>query len=215
MRKNIQLITTGSIIIAIGIFAFIIVRLFDRGDIVFTDQDTVTEPVIRRNDPFIGSTNPTSLLVLYSNFTCINCRDASNVIRRLVSDYNITVVWKHFPDNQLNPESERASIAAYCAHEQGYFWDFHDILHSNRDDLGPDVYTSAVEALGMRERKFNRCMESDESASYVNDSLKEASDLNLTAAPTLYVDTERFTGQLDEIDLRELLDNLEAAAQQL
>jgi len=183
-----------------------IVALFDRDEVIFTDLDTIEEPVIRGSDPYLGSFNPDAVLVLYSNFTCPTCREMSSALKRIVKDYNITLIWKDIPNDSLNPESTNASIAAHCANEQGAFWDFHDLLLANQNELGSNMYQDVAAMLGLRAHKFNRCLKDDSIKELINTSIEEAEDLEVTAPPTLIINDERFTGMVIENELRELLD---------
>ncbi len=208
MKLTAHAIILPAILLVIIILGFITFHLFDRGSVVFTDLNTPTSPTIRSTDPFIGSISPDAVLVLYSNFTCPSCKEMSHIMQRLALDYNITIVWKDFPNDSLNPESTNAAIAAQCAGNQGYFWEYHDILHEHRIELGGQAYTDIAEMIDLNLPKFNRCLSGEKMAGVVHDSAQEAEDLSLTTAPTIFVNTERLTGAVSENDLRTLLDNL-------
>jgi protein-disulfide isomerase len=203
MRKQVSYIIFAAMAITLTVMIFILINLFDRGKVVFTDINKPVGPIVTANDPFMGSTSPDLRLVLFSNFTCPTCEEFSNTVRKVVPDYNVTLIWKSLPNNTLNPESTRASEAAMCAGEQNLFWQYHNLLMSQKGVLNDNVYTELAIRSGIRLPKFSRCLERGKYRQPINDAIEEAGRLGVTASPTLYVGNDRFaTGTISEADLR-------------
>ena len=80
--------------------------------------------------------NPEAKIVVeeFSDFQCIACyRFWTNFEPEFIEKYVATgdVLFKYVPFSFIGNESFQAAEAAYCAEEQGRFWDYHDMLFLN------------------------------------------------------------------------------------
>ena len=65
---------------------------------------------------------------------------------------------KHYPMNgdcnfrmggeRMHEHACTAASAAHCAGEQGKFWEMHDLLYDNQQDLGEESYKSHAQSPG-------------------------------------------------------------------
>ena len=60
-------------------------------------------------------------------------------------------VFRNFPLAQLHPEAESAAETAEFAGAHGHFWEVHDALYENQDELGLPFYLALAEALNLPE----------------------------------------------------------------
>ena len=125
----------------------------------------------------VGSANAPITITEYSDFQCPFCmhfwRDTEE---QLVSTYvaagKVRLVYRSYgnflSDNiqqstgVSNSESQDAAAAAYCAGDQGKFWEYHDILFANQTgegvgDFAPSHLTAIAEKLGLNLTAFNSC----------------------------------------------------------
>lgn len=207
MRKEVGLIITFSLIITLLVFIFILINLFDRGSVVFTDLNQPAGPIVSQEDPHVGNLNPEIRLVLFSNFTCPTCEDFSRRVLRVIPDYDIILIWKNLPNDTLNSQSTNASIAALCAAEQNMFWSYHNQLMAKQGVLSENIYFDLANRLNLREASFRRCYERKQTESIIEDSIEEADRLGITGVPTLFIGDDRFAvGNVTEERLRERLE---------
>jgi protein-disulfide isomerase len=197
-------------ILALIIFVFLIVKLFDRGGIEYTDEVEQTLPQLLNIDPMVGATGPQVVLVHYANFSCEQCESTAKMLRSIVEDYpeQVILVWKDFPNDSLNPESTPAASAARCAQKQHHFWNYHDLLLSHQNELGDALYEAIALELDLNMWRFNRCVRKDSELDRVLESAQDADNLNLTAAPTIYVNGISYTGDVSETELRSTINQL-------
>jgi protein-disulfide isomerase len=86
----------------------------------------------------IGSESAPVELMEFSDFECPWCAryavlQVPDIKARLVEGGRLRVRFMHYPlDNHT--KSPQAHLAAACAHEQGRFWEMHDLLFENQDD---------------------------------------------------------------------------------
>lgn len=209
MNKSIQAIFAIVGILVIAIFTALIFQLFNSGDISYTGEEEVTTPVILNSDPMIGSTNPKITVVFYGSFSCKTCEKLSNDLREILKEFptDMIIVWKDFPNESLNPESTKAAIAARCAQEQNQFWAYHDLLMSHQNQLGNELYKAIGLELNLKENKFNRCIDKESTRGLVDAGFKQSVDLGLPAAPTIYINGTRHSGEISKFEIRNIIES--------
>ena len=62
------------------------------------------------------------------------------MIRELLDEFGdeLRYVWRHLPLNDVHPYAQMAAEAAEAAGAQGKFWQMHDRLLADQDDLTPE-----------------------------------------------------------------------------
>src|SRR5690606_22400224 len=114
--------------------------------------------------------NPAAPIVVeeFSDFQCIACfRFWQNYEEDFISRYVATgdVLFKYVPFSFLGDESIQAAEAAYCALDEGKFWDYHDTLFlnwngENTGNFSDKRLVAFAGALGLDEGNFRTCLNS-------------------------------------------------------
>src|SRR5215216_1504278 len=101
-------------------------------------QTALSQPVVLSIDdaPFLGSKDAKVTLVEFSDFQCPFCaRHSQNTLPAIVKEYvdagKVKYVLRDFPIASLHPRAQKSHEAAYCAGEQGKYWDMYHRLFSN------------------------------------------------------------------------------------
>ena len=94
---------------------------------------------LKDDDVVQGDANAPVTIVEFSDFQCPYCgrnfEQTYPQIKKLYIDTGkVKYVMRDFPLN-FHPEAQKAAEAAGCAEEQGKFWEMHDKLFSNQQDL--------------------------------------------------------------------------------
>jgi protein-disulfide isomerase len=140
------------------------------------------------DDPYVGPEDAPIVIVEFSDFNCGYCRRFhSDTFNALLEKYpnQIRFVYRDFP--VTSQESFYAAQAAQCAHEQGEFWDYHDLLFSGELTLGREAYVSYAEQLGLDSDDFLNCLDTERYAEEVSGDASFASNLGLTGTPTFFI----------------------------
>jgi protein-disulfide isomerase len=160
------------------------------------------------NDPVRGPANAPITIVEYSDFQCPFCARVNPTLERIRQTYGdrVRIVFKDFPLPN-HGEAPKAAEAAYCAGEQGKYWEMHDRLFANQQALQLPALKQHAEALGLDTAAFNQCLDSGKHASRVTENLKAGEALGISSTPTLFVNGrpvvgaqpfEYFKGIIDE-----------------
>ncbi len=100
-------------------------------------RPTVEQPaasLIRPHNPTIGNPNAPITIVAFIDFECPFCQRAYPTFARIIDTYApaTNIVFKHFPVESIHPRAQQASMAAQCAHEQGKFWEYYNLLFTKK-----------------------------------------------------------------------------------
>ena len=83
--------------------------------------------------------------------------------------------------------SMKAATAALAAYDQGKFWEFHDQLFANQDDLSDEKVTEIAGNLKLDLKRLRLKMEDPKLEELVDRDLEEAKKLGVMGTPWVYV----------------------------
>lgn len=93
-------------------------------------------PVTSR-DHSLGSADALVTLVEYGDYECPHCALAHPVTRQLVREFGarLRFVFRNFPLVEVHPMAAPAAEAAEFAGDHDRFWQMHDGIYENQDQL--------------------------------------------------------------------------------
>ena len=88
------------------------------------------------SSPVRGPADAWITVVEFSDFECPYCGAVQATLATVLPEYgtDVRVVFEHFPLS-LHPYARTTAIAAECAHAQGRFWQFHDLVFGGQAAL--------------------------------------------------------------------------------
>jgi protein-disulfide isomerase len=87
-----------------------------------------------------------------------------------------------------------AHLAAAAAGRQGKFWEFHDKLFANQQELNPDAYKRYAQELGLDVARFEKDLADPELRKKVDADRAEALLLGVTGTPAFFVNGRFLSG---------------------
>lgn len=167
-------------------------------------EDALVGPIISNRDPGIGIRKAKVNIVIFSDFVCTYCHKQEQVLKKILDKYDINtrIIWKDFPESDIDSLSWQAAIAGRCAQAQGKFWPFHDELFAHDGEPNNFTFLNIADKIGLNRRQFIACLDSEEPARLVNDNIEEASALGINGIPFIYVNDQEVLGEInfDELD---------------
>lgn len=145
--------------------------------------------------PAIGSADAPVVIVEFGDFRCGYCkRFHEQTIQPLLANYGeqVRFVYRDYPI--LGPDSQQAAYAAQCAHDQGVFWDFHDLLYANQSQLNRVAFLSYAESLGMDVERFTDCYDNGTLNGAVVQDYNDGVALGITGTPTFFINGKMLIG---------------------
>ena len=113
-------------------------------------------------------------IIEYSDFQCPFCKQGNDTIEAIYKKYekDIYVTFVHFPISSLHPYALSAAKAAEAAGYQGKFWEMHDLLFANQNNLKPADLDTYAKKLGLDMDKFNKYMSNTNIADKITKGIK-------------------------------------------
>jgi len=105
----------------------------------------------------------------------------------------VQIVWKHLP-LAMHKNAMGAAIASVAAQKQGKFWEFHDKLFENQQQLNLDAYKRYAEELGMNLKQFEKDMADVEARKVVDADKAEAQSLGVKGTPAFFINGRYLSG---------------------
>lgn len=148
------------------------------------------EVPVESHDPSFGAEDAPITIIEFSDFECPYCqRYATQTHAQLMEAYGdqIRFVYKDFPLTSIHPQAFPAALAAQCAHEQGQFWAYHNLLFSQQLPLGDESYLAYAEDLSLDVADFAACYEEQRHLAAVQADFDFANTLGVSSTPTFFV----------------------------
>ncbi|MGZ6725733.1 MAG: Na+/H+ antiporter NhaA, partial [Solirubrobacteraceae bacterium] len=155
-------------------------------------------PVDLGRDHLRGPVEAPVTVVEYGDFECPYCGRAEPVVRELLADFgDVDYVWRHLPLSDVHPNAQLAAEASEAAAVQGAFWEMHDLLLENQDDLRfPDLLAYA-ERVGLDLDQFRDELRRRAHAARVEEDVDSADLSGVTGTPTFFINGRRHKGAFD------------------
>jgi protein-disulfide isomerase len=171
-------------------------------------------PLVTQNNTMGDSAAPVHIIE-YGDFQCPYClRFWSDTEPQLIKEYvNTGKVYFEYRSvgSFLGPESGWAAEGAYCAGDQGKFWEYHDTLFTNWTgenvgDFTKDKLTQYAEALGLNMAEFGSCLSEEKHKGTVEQDKAQADADGVHATPTLFINGVKVEGAQPFDILKDLIE---------
>ena len=187
-----------------------------RGEMISYIARQPRAAVDTQNDPVRGPTSAEIQVVEFSDFFCPSCRRASAFNAILEARYRgkVSFTFKKFPLDfdcnksilrTVHPGACRVAMAGECAHEQGKFWEFHDLFFREGAAGRPVGLNSIAVRAGLNLEGFLSCMASGRATEAVRRDVEEGARLKVVGTPSYFVNGVLVQGILTPTLFDELL----------
>ena len=148
------------------------------------------------NDNALGDPNAPIKVEEFSDFQCPYCakfheETEQQVVDAYVATGKVYFVYRSF-GNFIGPESKAAAEAAYCAGDQGKYWEYHDVLFANQTGENVGAFSDRrlqafAESLSLDMNAFNSCFNSGKYADRVAQDYQDGTAAGVTGTPAFYL----------------------------
>ena len=159
------------------------------------------------DDPTLGPPTAGLRVVEFSDFFCPACQRAAKLNHIIVSSHrnDMAFVFKNFPldtscndkvSRMVHPGACQIAAAGECAHQQGKFWAFHDLIFEE----GPNYQIARLEEdarrLGFDVQRFSACLSSGQGMEAVKRDVADAGQVEVSSTPTYVINGLKLAGML-------------------
>jgi len=169
------------------------------------------------NDNTMGDPNAPVKIIEYGDFQCPYClrfwqQTEPKIIETYVTTGKVFFEYRSV-GGFIGPESAAAAEAAYCAADQGKFWEYHDTLFShwtgeNVGDFANERLLQYAAAIGLDETVFDNCLTLGANKARVERDVANAKADGIRATPSFLINGRLVEGALS---FDEMKSEIEAA----
>jgi protein-disulfide isomerase len=164
---------------------------------------------VAADGPAKGPANAPITIVEFSDFQCPYCARVNPTIDEALRVYGdrVRVVFRQFPLLSIHPQAQKAAEASLCAHDQGKFWEMHDLLFANQRDLGIERLKAHAAGLGLDAAAFATCLDDGRHAAQVAKDLVDGQAAGVSGTPAMFVNGRFLSGAVPFAELAKLIDD--------
>ena len=153
----------------------------------------------------MGDKNAPVKIIEYADFQCPFCRQywqetEPQIIKTYIATGKVFYEYRSV-GAFIGPESASAAKAAYCAGDQGKFWEYHDVLYSNWTgenvgDFAPDKLSQYAVATGLAQKTFEECLSLDKYSNQIQEDVANAKASGIHSTPSFLINGKLIEGAL-------------------
>jgi protein-disulfide isomerase len=154
-----------------------------------------TLPIADR-DHIQGPIEAPVALVEYGDYQCPHCGAAYPIVKAIQERWGdrLCFVFRNFPLTGVHPHAEHAAEAAEAAGAQGRFWEMHDLLFENQEDLADDALARHAAALGLDAERLLEEVRRGAHKERVREDVQSGARSGVNGTPTFFVNGVRHDG---------------------
>lgn len=99
---------------------------------------------------------------------------------------DVKIVFKNFPLPQ-HEFAGKAAIAALAAEKQGMFWEFHDLLFFNLNQLNDQVIEKIAQELNLDMEAFQESLEEPKASARISRDMLIGTEAGVDGVPSVFV----------------------------
>jgi len=200
MKKNTKFGLIISSTVAIGILLLVTLQSetdplnasLEKNPVIIKTLDRNFGPIYASSgSPIIGSPDAPVTIMVFGDYQCLGCKvwflnTYPDIMENLIETGKANLV---FIDAELlGRDSLNASRAAYCADEQGKYWEYNKILYSNQQEVNngwasPEGLKTFASDLELDMNLFENCLDSDKYQKKVKFNAYEAKTNGISKTP--------------------------------
>jgi protein-disulfide isomerase len=151
------------------------------------------------DDHIQGDESAVCSLVEYGDYECPHCGAAYPIVKRLQKHFGnrLRFVYRNFPLSQIHSHAESAAETAEFAGSKGKFWEMHDLLFENQEQLGSGLYAELCKTLGLAASELQEALATRKYQAHVRSDFTGGVRSGVNGTPTFFIDGERYDDSFD------------------
>lgn len=158
-------------------------------------NELTPQMLVQNGSPMLGDPNAKITIVEFGDYQCTYCHlfhqnTKDTLLQQYVDTGKVNFVFRDFPLN--GPDSVFAADAAYCAGDQGKYWQYHDELYKNWagektgwvNQKSLDTFATTV---GLDLSTFDKCLADKKYEQKVLDNQKFGESIGIDGTPSFVV----------------------------
>ena len=169
---------------------------------------------VSADDHQVGPEDAPLVLVEYGDFDSPECAAAHEILKNLLDRRSdVLFAYRHFPLSDIHPLALPAAYAAEAAARQFAFWDMHDLIFENQEDLSENLLFEFAQELGLDMEKFEEDLAHHGTAKRVQRQIVVGTHSGVESVPAFFINGMPYEGPLDERVFEEALRRMVTTAE--
>lgn len=151
------------------------------------------------HDHLQGVLNAKVIIVMYGDYECFQSANVYRLVKviqqqMIVSfgENRMCFIFRHFPQAEIHPHAQHGAEAAEAAAAQGQFWQMHEILFINQQNLGNGYLIEYANRLGLGISQFLQELSGGVHIDRINVDIESGKQSGVEAAPALFMNGIRY-----------------------
>jgi len=168
---------------------------------------------VEARGPARGPENAPVTIIKFADFQCPFSARFVDTLDQVIYKYGnkVRLVFRQYP-LPMHSYAAKAAEASLCAWEQGKFWEMHDAMFENQQEISVDHLKAKAAELGLNADSFNHNLDTGKYADDVQGDYQAGQEAGVTGTPALFINGRFVNGAVplneitkiidDELDLR-------------
>lgn len=154
------------------------------------------KPAVSEKDHIQGDPSAQIELVEYGDYQCPHCGHAYPIIKEVQEALGdqLKFVFRNFPLAEIHPYARLAAVATEAASRQGKYWEMHDIVFENQQDLHYPHLVEYATRLGLDIDQFKTDLDDQDLMEIVEDDFESGVRSGVNGTPTFFVNGHKYSG---------------------
>ena len=159
------------------------------------------KPNVSNTDHAQGNLEADLVIVEYGDYQCPYCGAAYPVLKELMKEFGsqIKFVFRNFPLSEMHQYARLAAIAAEAANLQGKFWEMHDAIYENQQNLNELYLFELAEKIGLDISQFKDDIQKAELEEKVDSDFESGVMSGVNGTPSFFVNETKFNGGAEDL----------------
>jgi RNA polymerase sigma factor (sigma-70 family) len=175
-------------------------------------KDTIAKLKLDKG-PSRGPENAPVTIIVFQDLLCTYCGKVLATIDEIWEQYpgKLRLVVKQLP---VHTQARLAAEASLAADAQGKFWELHDVMIANQDDLSRDAIIAYGQQAGLDVGKLTKALDLHTYQGALEAEVKAATDIGIRATPTFLINGQEIRGAWPAEMFKSAIDEALATAAQ-
>jgi len=134
------------------------------------------------------------VLVEYGDYQCPHCQHAFPLVKKFVEEYgdDVAFVFRNFPLTDSHEFAMSAATIAEASGNQGKFWEMHDLIYENQDQLSNKMLKECVKNLQLDFNKIENDINTGDIQDKIENDFEGGVRSGVNGTPSFFVNDEKW-----------------------
>jgi protein-disulfide isomerase len=145
------------------------------------------------NDHVQGPEEAPVTLVEYGDYECPHCGRAYPIVKQLQKRFGkkLRFVFRNFPLKEIHPHAWEAAEVAECAGAQDRFWEMHDAIFENQQNLSNQTLVDLAHQLKLDVQAVAKSLKAGDFTDRIQADFSGGVRSGVNGTPTFFINGER------------------------